>query len=155
MNLKTEIITTTKEQLAKKILEKNNEDLKELDRLKAKKKKLRDRKLHVKSVSLDLPKEQSITLGLKTGKMTITPVETKNNVKLKELGASAADVDGGSDPTDNLLQTMQVQAKSINSIMKSLKGLAEFKNSIKDQIQSISQNVSQIKGDVVGVVDML
>jgi hypothetical protein len=144
LTLKNEIITTAKENLVKKLVEKNNEELKEEDLKKAKKRKLMSRKLHIKSVSVDFPKERSMTYGMKSGNLEVKTIEKKN--KNEESKDSIDNIDDQKSSTESLLDSLNVQAKNINNIMKALKGLSDFKEDVKQQIGSISQNISKIKG---------
>ena len=123
LQLKKEIVDNRKEHLIKKLLEKGDQGLKLKHKVLKQKRKLIDRNLHFKSVSLDMPEKKAVTLGINSGKIDIRPIRTQN--VLKNINQNESSINNVENNSNDLLSNLEYQAKSINSIMKALQGLSD------------------------------
>lgn len=136
--------------MIKYLVEKGDPDLKSrhLKMVQEKRQKRLNRSLKIDTVSVDLPKKQTMTLHMKTGKMTSVPFVEASKKKIekkadKNVKNQATEV---SNTTSNLMQTIKMQENSINQILGALNGLSDFKKDVSSQIKSISKKFQDIKG---------
>jgi hypothetical protein len=124
INLRKEIVKLQKESILKHLISKTVSGVQEEELLHDKKK---ERLLRIPTV----------TLSYKHPRKLVAP-------------QPAATKQPDSDESKELLKSVESQQQSIQSIMNALKGLADFKQTVQQEIGSIAKDISNIKGKGVG-----
>ena len=134
ISLRKDIVKLQKENILKHLVSKTVENVHEEELLKDKKK--RDRMLHVSTISLNLKKRNNQEMNV-----DVSPIMQQQEAPTK------ADFD----MSRQLLESVKAQQNSINNIMGALKGLASFKNNVQQEISSIANQISDLKGKEVSI----
>ena len=127
INLRKDIVKLQKENILKHLINKTVDGVHQEEMLHEKKK---DRLLRVASVKINLKKPQQRSLVN----------QAQADPKLSQDKAVE---------TEALLKNVESQQKSIQSIMDALKGLADFKQNVQQEIGSIANDISKMKGEWV------
>jgi hypothetical protein len=156
LKIKSEIVENRKIALVKHLIEKGDPELKNRHLQMSLEKRMRkkNRMLKIDTAQLGLPQKKDMTLNMKTGVMYSRPIAQRRASHKNPEGVKLVSQTPTNDASDNILETMKMQANSINQILGALDGLSDFKKSVNSQIQSISEKVKAIKGIffVIGIM---